>query len=93
VKRGLIRTPQPSDGILLGVTRDVVMELARQAGYQVREMTLNRYDVYTADEAFLTGTASEVVPVRQLDGRVVGGGSAGPITRDIMARFRQLTRS
>ena len=69
------------------------MELARQAGYQVEETILNRYDIYTADEVFLTGTASEVVPVRQLDGRVIGGGAAGPVTRDIMARFRQLVRA
>jgi branched-chain amino acid aminotransferase len=93
VRHGRIQTPTPYSGILLGVTRGVVMDLARQAGYPVEETILNRYDVYTADEVFLTGTASEVVPVRQLDGRVIGGGIAGPVTRDIMARFRQLVRS
>ena len=93
VRHGRIQTPTTYSGILLGVTRGVVMDLARQAGYQVEETILNRYDVYTADEVFLTGTASEVVPVRQLDGRVIGGGIAGPVTRDIMARFRQLVRA
>jgi branched-chain amino acid aminotransferase len=93
VRHGRIQTPTTYSGILLGVTRGVVMDLARQAGYQVQETILNRYDVYTADEVFLTGTASEVVPVRQLDGRVIGGGVAGPVTRDIMTRFRQLVRA
>ena len=93
VRHGRIQTPTTYSGILLGVTRGVVMDLARQAGYQVEETILNRYDVYTADEVFLTGTASEVVPVRQLDGRIIGGGAGGPVTRDIMARFRQLVHA
>lgn len=93
VRGGRLRTPAHYSGILVGVTRGVVMDLARQAGYPVEETILNRYDVYTADEVFLTGTASEVAPVRQLDGRVIGGGTAGPVTRDIMARFRQLVRA
>jgi len=92
-KGGILKTPPPHAGILLGVTRSVVMDLARQAGFTVVEAMLNRYDVYTADEVFLTGTASEVVPVRQLDGRVIGGGTPGPITRDLMARFRAYVRS
>lgn len=93
VKGGVIKTPPPHAGILLGVTREVVMDLARQAGHQVTEAMLNRYDIYTADEVFLTGTASEVVPVRQLDGRIIGGGSPGPITRDLMTRFKAYARS
>jgi branched-chain amino acid aminotransferase len=93
VKDGLLRTPPPFAGILKGVTRDVVIEIAIQAGYQVEESILNRYDVYTADEAFFTGTASEVVAIRQVDGRVIGAGKAGPITRDIRARFQALVRS
>lgn len=92
-KGGMLRTPPPYAGILLGVTRDVVIDLARQAGVAVQETMLNRYDVYTADEVFLTGTASEVVPVRQLDGRVIGGGEPGPITRDLMTRFKAYVRS
>jgi branched-chain amino acid aminotransferase len=93
VKNGRLRTPPPYAGILKGVTRDVVIEIAEQVGYQVEESILNRYDVYTADEAFFTGTASEVVAIRQVDGRVIGSGKAGPITRDIRARFQALVRS
>jgi branched-chain amino acid aminotransferase len=93
VKGGVLRTPPPFAGILKGVTRDVVIEIAVQAGYQVEQSILNRYDVYTADEAFFTGTASEVVAIRQVDGRVIGAGKAGPITRDIRARFQALVRS
>jgi branched-chain amino acid aminotransferase len=75
------------------VTRDVVIELAGEAGYAVEETILNRYDVYTADEAFFTGTASELVAIRQVDGRLIGSGKAGPITRDLRARFHALVRS
>ncbi len=92
VKNGRLRTPPPYSGILKGVTRDVVMELAPEAGYPVEETVLNRYDIYTADEAFLTGTASELVAIRQLDGRVIGSGKAGPVTRDLRARFQALVR-
>jgi branched-chain amino acid aminotransferase len=93
VKGGTLRTPPPYAGILKGVTRDAVIEIAAHAGYPVDESILNRYDVYTADEAFLTGTATEVVAIRQLDGRVIGSGKAGPVTRDIRARFQALVRS
>lgn len=93
VKHGVIRTPPVHAGILKGVTRDVVLELAIAAGHQVEETALNRYDVYTADEAFFTGTASEVIAIRQVDGRVIGAGKAGPITRDLAARFQALVRS
>src|SRR5690349_8327246 len=93
VKNGLLRTPPPYAGILKGVTRDVVMELAGQAGYEVQESILNRYDVYTADEAFFTGTASELVAIRLVDGRVIGSGKAGPVTRDLRARFQTFVRS
>jgi branched-chain amino acid aminotransferase len=93
VKHGRLRTPPPYGGILKGVTRDAVMELALQAGYPVEESILNRYDIYTADEAFFTGTASELVAIRQVDGRVIGTGKAGPVTRDLRARFQALVRS
>jgi branched-chain amino acid aminotransferase len=59
----------------------------------VQETTLNRYDVYTADEAFFTGTASEIIAIRQLDGRVIGSGKQGPVTRDLRARFQARVRS
>jgi branched-chain amino acid aminotransferase len=93
VKHGRLLTPPPYAGGLKGVTRDVVMELAKEAGYPVVETILNRYDVYTADEAFFTGTASELVAIRQVDGRVIGSGKAGPVTRDLRARFQALVRS
>jgi branched-chain amino acid aminotransferase len=93
VKQGKIRTPAAFAGILKGVTRDVVIELAVQAGYDVQETMLNRYDVYTADEAFFTGTAAEVVAIRQVDGRLIGAGKSGPVTRDLRARFQALVRS
>jgi branched-chain amino acid aminotransferase len=92
VQDGRIRTPPAYAGILKGVTRDVVIELARGAGYEVHEEILNRYDVYTADEAFFTGTAAEVVAIRELDGRTVGAGHRGPVTADLAERYRALTR-
>jgi branched-chain amino acid aminotransferase len=89
-----LRTPPPYSGILRGVTRDAILELAREAGYAAEEIPLNRYDLYTADEVFLTGTAAEVIGVTKLDGRTIGSGSPGPITRDLAARFKALaTRS
>jgi branched-chain amino acid aminotransferase len=93
VKNGAIRTPSPYAGILKGVTRDVVIELASAAGYDMRETMLNRYDVYTADEAFFTGTASELIAIRQVDGRTIGNGKPGPVTRDLRSRFQALARS
>jgi branched-chain amino acid aminotransferase len=93
VKQGVIRTPAAYAGILKGVTRDVVVELGRKAGYEVEETTLNRYDLYTADEAFFTGTASELISIRQADGRTIGIGKPGPVTRDLRSRFQALVRS
>ncbi|MEO7987863.1 MAG: branched-chain-amino-acid transaminase [Gemmatimonadales bacterium] len=93
VKHGVVSTPAVYAGILKGVTRDVVIDLLREAGHEVRETMLNRYDVYTADEAFFTGTAAEVVGIRQVDGRIIGQGGSGPVTRDIRNRFQKLVRS
>ncbi|HJR33510.1 MAG TPA: branched-chain-amino-acid transaminase [Gemmatimonadales bacterium] len=93
VKKNVLRTPPLSAGILAGITRGVVMELARQAGHTVVEDMLNRFDVYTADEAFLTGSASEIAPIRCYDGRDIGSGQAGPVTRDLMARFTAYARA
>lgn len=90
VTRGALRTPPAWVGILKGVTRDVILELATGAGIPVREEPLTRYDVYTADEAFLTGTASEVVPIRSLDGRELAARGPGPITRQLLAAFHDL---
>jgi branched-chain amino acid aminotransferase len=93
LKRGVLRTPPLWAGILAGVTRAAVMELAESAGIPMREELLNRFDVYTADEAFLTGTASEIAPIRSYDGRPIGTGKRGPVTKDLMARFKQLVSS
>ncbi len=84
-------TPPPYAGILRGVTRDAILELAGEAGYGAMEMPINRYDIYTADEAFLTGTAAELIAIAKLDGRVIGKGTQGPIVKDLTARFRALT--
>ena len=90
VSNHTLRTPPANSGILRGVTRDAVIELGREAGFDVREESLNRYDLYTADEVFLTGTAAEVVGVIKLDGRKIGSGVVGPVTKDMAARFREL---
>jgi branched-chain amino acid aminotransferase len=92
VKRGVLRTPHLVAGLLEGVTRNAVIELAREAKIPVQEMALTRHDVYSADECFLTGTAAEVVPVVKCDGRPIGTGKPGPLTRQLRERFHQLTR-
>jgi branched-chain amino acid aminotransferase len=92
VKNGELRTPPVDAGILEGVTRNAVIELAQAEDIPVREMTLTRHDVYTADECFLTGTAAEVIPVVKCDGRQLGNGKPGPITRKLRERFQALTR-
>lgn len=83
-------TPPIEAGILEGITRNAVMELAVAAGLTVREIPLTKHDVYIADECFLTGTAAEVIPVVKVDSRLIGAGTPGPITRDLIARFHQL---
>lgn len=92
VSGNVVRTPPAYAGILRGVTRDAVLELAVDAGYGMEERPLNRYDLYTGDEAFLTGTAAEIIAVTKLDGRVIGSGKAGRVTRDLATRFRALVR-
>jgi branched-chain amino acid aminotransferase len=91
-KRGVLMTPPLHAGILEGVTRNTVLELARAARVEAREMTLTRHDVYAADEVFLTGTAAEVIGVVKVDGRVVGNGKPGPLTRQLRERFHQYVR-
>ncbi len=92
VKRGVLRTPPLDAGILEGVTRNAVIELAKQADILVEEISLTRHDVYTADEVFLTGTAAEVIPVVKCDGRAIGTGKPGPVTKRLRERFQQLVR-
>jgi branched-chain amino acid aminotransferase len=91
VRGGVLMTPPLEAGILAGVTRDAVIEIARKAGIEVREMPLTKHDVYIADECFLTGTAAEVVPVVKVDSRTIGTGKPGPMTRDLEKRFKKLT--
>jgi branched-chain amino acid aminotransferase len=93
VRQGQLLTPPCDAGILEGITREAVCELAEKAGIVVRRVALTRHDVYVANECFLTGTAAEVVPVVKVDRRVIGDGSPGPITCDLIKRFKSLTRS
>ncbi|MCX8091502.1 MAG: branched-chain-amino-acid transaminase [Verrucomicrobiae bacterium] len=92
VKQGELLTPPLSAGALYGITRRTVIELAEEAGYKVREPNLTRYDLYNADECFLTGTGAEIVPVTRIDGRTIGRGRPGPVTRELEQRYRALTR-
>ncbi len=93
VRKGELHTPSISSGILEGITRDAVIDLAHAAGIRVVERTMDRHDIYTADECFLTGTAAEIIAVVEVDGRPIGDGKPGPITRDLLARFHMLVRS
>jgi branched-chain amino acid aminotransferase len=92
VKRGVLRTPPRDAGILEGITRNAVLELARASKLPAFEETLSRHDVYTADECFLTGTAAEVIAVVKVDGRAIGNGKPGPITKSMRERFQKLVR-
>lgn len=90
IKNGELHTPLISDGALDGITRGVIFELAAELQVLVRERSLTRYDVFTADECFLTGTAAEVIPVISLDRRKIGEGKPGPLTRKFIEAFRRL---
>ncbi|MEO6872809.1 MAG: branched-chain-amino-acid transaminase [Chthoniobacterales bacterium] len=92
VKRGQIMTPPITAGALRGITRSVVFDIAKELGIKITEPDLTRHDLYIADEAFLTGTAAEVIPVVRVDGRTIGTGEPGAITTRAIARFRELTR-
>jgi branched-chain amino acid aminotransferase len=92
VKNNILRTPPAWCGALCGITRNAVLELARERGLEAREDVLTRYDIYTADEVFLTGTAAEIIGVTKVDGRVISE-RPGPITRDLAARFSAYARS
>jgi branched-chain amino acid aminotransferase len=92
VKRGVLKTPPATAGALEGITRGVVLELAREARIPALETTLQRHDVYAADECFLTGTGAEIIPVIKCDGRPIGNGKPGPVTKQLRERFHQLVR-
>ncbi len=93
VKHGRLRTPPLDAGILEGITRNAVLELARDAGMDVAESPLTKHDVYVAEECFLTGSAAEIIPVVKVDDRVIGSGKPGPVTRDLTERFHKLVRA
>lgn len=93
IKKGVISTPPVNAGILAGVTRAVVFELANKNHISIKEEDLTRYDILVADECFLTGTAAEVIAAVQLDRRPIGNGHPGPITLKLVEEFRGLTRS
>ena len=93
VKEGRLMTPPLSAGALYGITRQVVIELAEQSGLSVTEPNLTRYDLFNADECFLTGTGAEIVPVVKIDGRVIGRGKPGLLTRKLEAEYHALTKA
>lgn len=93
MKNGVMYTPTVASGSLNGITRKAVMELVEEAGIPLREVQMARYDLYTADEMFLTGTAAEVVPVREYDKRVIGTGEPGPVTLQMLDAFHKLAET
>lgn len=93
VRRGVVHTPPVESGSLEGITRAVVMKLAEEADIKVVEKDLTRFDLYVSDEFFLTGTAAEVIGVVEIDGRVIGDGKPGPVTRLLRKKFFEYARS
>lgn len=91
IKNKILWTPPVYLGALDGITRLTVIEIAQEKGYEVREEPFTRYEIFTADECFLTGTAAEVIPVISQDERVIGDGKPGPITKELIADFRART--
>jgi len=92
VKAGRVLTPTPVDGILEGVTRQTMLDLCAKLVIPHEERTLQKHDLYVADECFLTGTGAEVMPVTKIDGRIVGAGLAGPITKRLIEAFHKFVR-
>jgi branched-chain amino acid aminotransferase len=92
VKNGKLFTPPLSAGALYGITRGVVIDLAREKGIDVIEPNLTRYDLFNADECFLTGTGAELIPVVKIDGRTIGTGKPGAVTKDLVKRYKELTQ-
>jgi len=93
VSKGILRTPHKNAGILEGVTRNTVLDLARENGVPVEETTLTRHDLFTSEECFLTGSGAEIIPVTKCDNRVIGSGKPGAITLRLIAAFFKLVRS
>ncbi len=93
VKNGNLFTPPSYTGALPGITADAVIKLARKLGYEVTEKNITPYELFNADEVFFTGTAAEIVPVREINKRQIGKGNPGPVTRKLMEEFSKLVRS
>lgn len=93
VKKGELFTPPLSAGALYGITRQTVIDLARQSGLKVTEPNLTRYDLFCADECFITGTGAEIMPVIKIDGRVIGSGKPGLLTRKLVSEYHALTET
>jgi branched-chain amino acid aminotransferase len=91
-RHGVVRTPPTSSAILAGITRDTTIQLLREHGVEVREELISRDELYIADEVFLTGTAAEITPVREIDHRRVGRGEAGPLTRRLQESFFSIVK-
>jgi branched-chain amino acid aminotransferase len=89
VHKGEIITPAASQGALRGITRSSIFNIAKELNVPIREGDMTRYDIWVADECFLTGSGAEVIPVVKLDGREIGNGRPGPITQDVLAAFRK----
>jgi branched-chain amino acid aminotransferase len=92
VKENQVLTPPLTAGALYGITRRVVLEISAELGYKVAETNLTRYDLFNADECFLTGTGAELVPIVRIDGRVIGEGKPGPITERLVEQYHALTK-
>jgi len=92
VKEGELYTPPTEAGVLIGITRGTVIELAHKLGIPVHEKDMTLFDVYTAKEAFMTGTAAEIVPIVELDSRKIHEGKPGPITKKLMAEFKKICK-
>jgi branched-chain amino acid aminotransferase len=91
VKHGVLYTPPASSGILGGITRDTVIQLAQETGVDCRESEISREELYISDEVFLTGTAAELTPIRELDGRKIGDGNY-PVTRKLQAAYQDAVK-
>lgn len=92
VKHGVVRTPPTAGAVLAGITRDTAIQLMREHGIEVREEPIARDELYIADEVFLTGTAAEITPVRDIDHRKIGRGEAGPVTRRVQESFFSIVK-
>jgi branched-chain amino acid aminotransferase len=90
VKKGILKTPASHLGMLEGITRNTIMELAEKRGMSTEEAVMTRFDLYTADECFLTGSGAEIIPVIMIDGRPIGTGKPGQVGKELTGAFKNL---